>query len=428
MNVKVEEAGLNKVKLEIEVGAEILEEGLDKSYKKNAKRFNVPGFRKGRAPRPVIERYYGVEVLYSDAAEILCSEYYEKALKENGVEPVDMPEVDIVTLERGQPFVFTAAVEIKPKVVLGEYIGVEVEKKPVIITEDEVEAEIKAAADSHARIIPVEDRPSQIGDTVMIDYEGSVDGVPFEGGKGEGFNLELGSNRFIAGFEEQLTGKSAGDFVKVNVRFPDDYNASELSGKDAIFDVTVHSVKTKELPAIDDEFAQDVSEFDTLEEYRADVRKHLTERGEERAKTEFENTLIEKIAGGAQIDIPAVMIKRQAEQDIKDFEMRLAYQGIDLERYFTMSGTTREQLEESMNGRAEEEVRTRLVMEQVAKENELEVSGSEYEDELRKRAETYKKDYDEYAKTVSEDLADYIRSKLKTEKIVKFLTASAKQI
>ena len=426
MNVKVEEAGVNKLKLEIEVGSEAFEDGLAKSFKKNARRFSVPGFRVGRAPRSVVERHYGAEVLYSDAVEFICSEYYEKALTENNIEPIDRPRIDIGEIERGAPFTFTAVVDVKPKVTLGGYIGIEAEMKRVIVTEEEVEDEIKSVADKNARIIPVEDRPTQIGDTVQIDYEGFIDGVPFEGGKNEAFNLELGSNRFIKGFEEQLTGKSAGDFVKVEICFPDDYHNKDLCGKDAVFDVTIHSVKSKELPEIDDEFAQDVSEFDTLDEYKADLRKQLTLRGEERAKSEFENALVDKIVNDAQVEIPDILVERQAENNLRQFNMTLAYQGLDVDRYLEMGGIPREEFEASMNKRALAEVKTQLVLEQIAQDNKLAVTDADYEEELRKRAETYKKDYDEYVKTVSDDLAGYIRSKLTSDKIIKFLSDNAK--
>jgi len=428
MNVKIEEIEKNTVKLEIEVGADVLENGLEQSYKKIAKRFNIPGFRKGRAPRSIVERYYGVEVLYEGAVEAIWPEYYSKAVSENNIEPVDSPELYIVELERGKPLIFTATVAVKPEVKLGEYIGLEAEFKQALITDDDVENEIKDVADKNARLVPIEDRVSQIGDTLQIDFEGFIDGVQFENGKGEKYNLELGSNSFINGFEEQLTGKTAGESATVNVRFPDDYASSDLKGKDAVFEVVVHSIKKKELPEIDDEFAQDVSEFDTLDEYKADVRKKLTERGEEQSKANFENELITKIVGDAEIDIPEPMIQRQIEQNMKDLEMRLMYQGLDLDRYYEMSATPKETVDANIRKNSISELKTRLVFEQIIKEKELEITDEEYDNEIRKRAETYKKDYDEYKTQVSEELENYIRSKMMTDKVVALISENAKRV
>ena len=428
MDVKIEEVEKNKVKLQIEVGADVLEKGLDTSYKKNAKRYNIPGFRRGRAPRAMMERYYGVESLYEGAVDAICPEYYEKAIKDNNIEPVDAPELDLVELERGKPFIFSATVIVKPEVVLGEYKGVEIAKKTVLVTDDDIEAELKNNAEQNARLLPVEDRPAQQGDVVLIDYEGFIDGTPFEGGKREGYNLEIGSKQLLDGFEEQLIGKNAGESVQVNVRFPDDYVNEDVKGKDAVFNVEIHSIKIKELPEIDDDFAQDVSEFDTLDEFKADIRKRLTKEQEEQSKQEFENALINKIAGDIEIDIPDVMIAKQTERNIKEFEMSLVYQGIDLERYFTLTSTTREQLEEEMRKRSENEVRIRLMFEQVAKEENIDATDEDYDNEIRKRADSYKKDYEEYKNQVTDDLANYIRSQIKTDKIVAFLSENAKPV
>jgi len=428
MNVKIEEVEKNKVKIEIEVDADVLEEGLDRSFRRSAKRFSIPGFRKGRAPRAMVERYYGVESLYEGVVDILCPEIYEKALKENDVEPVDSPELDIVELERGKPFIFTATVVVKPEVALGDYIGVEAAYKTVIVTEDEIEAELKSNADKNSRLIPVEDRPAQKGDTVIMDFEGFIDGVPFEGGKGEGYSLELGSGMFIPGFEEQLEGTPAGGFTKVSVRFPDDYNSDDLKGKDAEFNVTVHSIKVKELPEIDDDFAQDVSEFETLDEYKADVRRQLTERQEERAKQDFQNELIKKIVDGAQADIPEPMIKRQIERNIGDLEMSMTYQGLNLEKYFEMTRSNRAELEDSFRERSVSEIKTRLVIERIGKEKELVTTDEEFDGEIRRRADIYKKSFDEYKEQLTDDLASYIRSKLTTDKIIAYLVENAKRI
>jgi len=428
MNVNVETLEKNKVKLEIEVGADILEEGLNKSYKRNAKRFNIPGFRKGRAPRFMVERQYGVEALYPDAAELICEEYYPKAIDENKIEPVDRPELDIVELERGKPFVFSAVVTIKPEVRLGAYTGVEAEYKTALVTDDDIEERLKSEADKNARLVPVEDRPSQSGDTLLIDYEGFIDGAPFEGGKREGHNLEIGSKSFIDDFEEQLIGRNAGDAFKISVRFPDDYHKADVQGKDAEFNVTIHTIKRKELPAIDDEFAQDVSEYESLDEYKAAIRKELTEEQEKISRQNFENQLIKKIVDEAQIDIPEVMIERQIDQNYKNFEMMMAYQGLSPEQYFAYSSTTPEQVREDMRERSVNEVRTTLVLERIGADESIEVTDEEMDAELLKRAEARKKTPDEYKADLSEDLAKYIRSNLKSQKIVSFLVDGAKRV
>ena len=428
MNVKIEEVEKNKIKLEIEVDADVLEDGLNKSYKKNAKRFNIPGFRKGRAPRAMVERIYGVEVLYDGAIDEICPKCYEQAITENNLEPVSAPELDLVELERGKPFIFTATVVVKPKAELGKYKGVEVSLKPVLVTEDDIENELKIEADKNARLIPVEDRPAQEGDILLIDYEGFIDGAPFEGGKKEGHNLEIGSNTFIEGFEQQLIGKSSGESCKVNVKFPDDYLSEDLKSKEAEFNVTIYTIKRKELPEIDDDFANDVSEFDTLDEFKAGIRKRLTEEQEKQVKQEFKNELIKKITEDSHMDIPEIMIEKQNERNVKEFEMSLAYQGIDLERYLTLTSTSRDKFEGEIRERTVTEIRTHLVLDRIGEEEGIEVTDEDYENELRKRAESYKKEYEEYKGQVTDDLADYIRSRIKTEKIIEFLYENAVQI
>ena len=429
MEVKIEEVEKNRVKLEIAVGADVLEEGLEKSYKKNAKRFNIPGFRKGRAPRSMVERQYGAAVLYEGAIDAICPECYEKAVKENGIDPVDAPELDLVELEKGKPFVFTATVYVKPEVKLGQYKGVEAARRHVVVTEDDVLAELMANADKNARLVPpAEERASREGDTLLIDFTGYIDGEQFEGGKREGFNIELGSRTLIKGFEEQLIGRGVGENFNVGVRFPEDYQDPVCRGKEAEFDVTVHSIKEKELPEIDDEFAQDVSEFDDLESYKADIRRELTERQEKAADDDFEDAVFGKVFEGAEIDIPEVMVKKQAERNLKEFEMRLAYQGVDVERYMQMTSSTREQLEESMRARSTAEVRAKLVLDQIAKEEAVEVTDGEFDDELKKRAEKYNRPFEEYKSQLSDDYADYVRSQLKLEKVKALIIENAVKI
>jgi trigger factor len=317
---------------------------------------------------------------------------------------------------------------VKPEVVPGEYIGLEVPYRGALVTEDEIEAELKAAAERNARLVPVEDRPSRQGDVLLIDYEGSVDGVPFQGGKADGFSLELGSKSFIEGFEEQLIGKSPDERTEVTVRFPDDYGNESLNGKDAVFKVTVHSIKLKELPGIDDDFAQESSEFDSLEEYKADIRKKLTEKNVEKTKRGFENELVAKIVADSQVDIPGVMIDRQAETSFREFEMTLAYQGLDLERYYQITSSDRGKLEESIRARSADEVKSQLVLERIARDNGIEVSDEEYDADIKRRAEKLEKDYEEYRSQISDDYARYIRSNMKTEKVMSFLTENTKKI
>ena len=429
MNVKIEEIEKNKLVLEIELGADILEDGLEKAYKRIAKRFNVPGFRKGRAPRSMVERHFGAAVLYEGAIDALCPEYYDKAISENNLFPIDAPELELVEIEKGKPFIFKATVTVKPQIEIGRYIGVEAAYKPALVTDDDIDKALKAAADKNARLItPEEDRPVKEGDIVLIDYEGSVDGVPFEGGKAAGQSLEIGSHTFIPGFEEQLVGKNAGESFQINVRFPDDYQHSGLNGRDTVFDITIHSIKEKELPAIDDDFAQDVSEFDTLEEYRADIRKKLTEKQEGESLKAFQEELMQKIIDDSAMDIPEIMIKKQIERDIKEFEMSLSYSGLNLEKYMELYSMTRESLEDSMRERAVREISTQLAFEQIEKAEAIEVTDEDYDYEIAKRAEVYKKEFADYKASISDDLEKYIRAGLKRQKAIDFVTEKAVRI
>jgi len=428
MSVQIEQVAKNKIKMSFELDADAFEEGLNRSFRKNAKRFNIPGFRKGRAPRHMVERYYGVEVLYEDAVEILCPENYIKAVEENNIEPVDRPDFDIAEFKRGEPFKFTATVVVKPEVVLGQYSGLEAEYENVIVTDDDVMNEIKKTAEKSARLIPVEDRPAQEGDVLLIDYSGSIDGVAFEGGERKNYNLELGSRSFIPGFEDQLIGKNAGDETTVKVRFPDEYGSSGLAGKDAEFAVKIHTIKIKEVPEIDDEFAQDASEFESLEEFKADIRKKMTEHLEARAQKKFQDAVVDKAVENAEMDIPEAMIVKQIEYDVKEFEMYLIYQGITPESYYESQGMTREQVAENMRERAVAEVRTQLVFQKIAKEESIEVSDDDYLEELKKRAESQNKDIEEYKKSVTDDLENYIKSNIKANKVQAFITANAKRV
>ena len=426
MSVKVEKKDKNVVRLEIEVDAAKFEEGLQKSYLKNIKRFNVPGFRRGKAPRNIVERYYGVEVLYEDAVNIVCSEAYDKAIEENDIHPVDRPDIDIKQIEKGKSLIFTADVTVRPEVALGQYKGIEVEKINVIVTEDDVDKEIQKIAEKSARLITVEDRGIQKGDIADIDFEGFIDGVPFEGGKASGYRLEIGSGNFIDGFEDQLIGAMPGDDVEVNVTFPEDYSNEELAGKAALFKVIINDVKIKELPVIDDEFAKDVSEFDTLEEYKNDIRQKLKEAAEQRAKHETEEKIINKVCENAEVDIPDVMIQRQIDNLVRDFDARLRYQGLDLEKYLNIMGLEYQDFRNQFENRARVEVKTQLVLDAICKAENIEATEDEYENELYKLAENYKTDVEEFKKHLQDNDIEYIKDTIKMRKTVQLLIDSAK--
>ena len=428
MSVKIETVEKNRIKLVIEVSPEGLEEGLAKSFKKNAGRFSIPGFRKGKAPRGLVERQYGVEVLYEDAINAICPDYYDKAIEENNIEPVDRPELDIVEMEKGKPFIFTATVFVKPEVSLGQYTGIEAHVDEVVITDDMVDEEVNRVRDRNSRLVPVEDRPAQDGDTTVINFEGFVDGVPFEGGKGEDFSLTLGSKQFIPGFEDQLCGHGTGEHVAVRLSFPEEYHAEELKGKEAVFEVDILAIKTKELPELDDEFAQDVSEFNTLEEYRADIRRDLTEKGESKAKSDFDDRVIEAVVDAAEVDLPAVMIEDQKNYNLKNLEMSLAYQGLEVAQYIQMMGISPDDFNNSFEERARKEVILQLVVEKVGKVEDIKVTEEDLEKEIEERAAKGKKTPEEYKEKLSERSLEAMKDSLKYLKTIDFICQSAKKI
>ena len=366
MKVKVENVEKNVVQLEIEVDAAKFEEGMQQSYLKNVKKFNVPGFRKGKAPRNIIERYYGEQALYDDAINIVCSEAYDNAIEENNINPVDRPEIDIVQIGNKQNLIFTAKVTVKPEVELGAYMGVEAKKTEAKVTEEEFETEFNKVVEKNARLVTVTDRPIQSGDTAVIDFEGFIDSVAFEGGKGEDYSLVIGSGSFIPGFEDQLIGKNVADDVDVKVTFPEEYGKEELNGKEAIFKVLVKEIKVKELPTIDDEFAKDISEFDTLEEYKNDLRNKLEESAKNKAERDDEESVIQAVAGNATVEVPNVMVEKHIDAMARDFDMRLRYQGLDLQRYLEIMGTDFEGFREQFRERAANEVKIQLVLEKIS--------------------------------------------------------------
>jgi len=425
--IKNEQTATNTVKLTIEVDKEAFEKALDKSYRKNVKQIALPGFRKGKAPRKLIEKYYGVEVFYEDAVNFVCPDAYEFAVKEAGITPVDRPEIDIEEIGEGKDLVLTAVVTVKPEVELGEYKGVEA-KKTVYETKDEdVDAQIKAAAEKNVRMVSVDDRAVQSGDITVIDFEGFTDGVAFEGGKGTDHTLEIGSGQFIPGFEEQLIGAEIGKEIEINVTFPEEYHAEELKGKPAVFKVTVKEIKVKEYPELDDDFAKDVSEFDTFEEYKKSIKDNLDKSNEERTKAEFENALVEAVCAGATVEIPECMIENRIQDMIRDFGYRLSSQGMSLEQYMQFTGSTPDTFKEQFKDQATEQVKANLVLEKVALVEGLEVTEEDLEEELKRMAEMYGMELDKVKTLIGENERESMKDDLKIRKAVEFIVANAKE-
>jgi trigger factor len=426
MKVKVENLEKNVVQLEIEVDAAKFEEGMQKSYLKNVSKFSVPGFRKGKAPRNIVERYYGEQALYDDAINIVCSEAYDNAIEENNIHPVDRPEIDIVQIGNNQDLIFTAKVTVKPEVELGAYMGVEVKKAEASVTDEDFEKEFNKLVEKNARLITVSDRPIQSGDTAIIDFEGFIDSVPFEGGKGEDYSLVIGSGTFIPGFEDQLIGKNVGDDVDVNVTFPEEYGKEDLNGKAALFKVLVKEIKVKELPTVDDEFAKDVSEFDTLEEYKQDMRNKLEESAKNKADRDNEESVIQKVVENATVEIPDVMVEKQIDAMARDFDMRLRYQGLDLQRYLEIMGTDFEGFRGQFKDRASNEVKVQLVVEKISQVENVETSAEDIDSEIVKTAEAYKQSPEELKKTLRPEDLEYVKNDLVFRKTIKLLVDNAK--
>lgn len=428
MNVKMEDIEKNVVQLEIEVDAAKFEEGMQKSFAKNASKFNVPGFRKGKAPRNIVERYYGEQALYDDAINIVCSEAYDLAIDENNIHPVDRPEIDILQIGSNQNLIFTAKVTVKPEVELGAYMGIEVKKAEAVVTDEDVDKELQKIVEKNSRLVSVSDRPVQDGDTAIIDFEGFIDGVPFEGGKGTDYSLVIGSGTFIPGFEEQLIGKNIGEDVDVNVSFPEDYGKDELSGKPALFKVAIKEIKFKELPTIDDEFVKDISEFDTVDEYKTDLRNKLEETAKHKAQHEDENNVIKQIADNATVDIPEVMVQKQIDAMVKDFDMRLRYQGLELGKYMEIMGMDYEGFRGQFAQRAEDEVKVQLVVEKICQIEDVQATDEDADAEIQKMAEAYKQSAEDLKKTLRPDDMDYIKKDIAFRKTIKLLVDNAKLV
>ncbi|GJM79234.1 trigger factor [Paenibacillus timonensis] len=414
--------------LEVEVEAERVAAALDKAFQKVAKRANVPGFRKGKVPRPIFEARFGVESLYQDAIDILLPEVYSEAVDQTDIFPVDRPEVDVEQFAKGQPFKFKARITVKPEVKLGDYKGVEVPAVSAEVSEEELNAELERLQQRHAELVVVDEEPAQNGDTVVIDFDGSVDGVPFEGGKAERYSLELGSNTFIPGFEDQVVGLATGDFKDVTVTFPDTYHAEELAGKEAVFKVKVHEIKRKQLPELDDEFAKDVSEFDTLAEFKEDLKKQLGSRKEQEAKAAREGALVDKIGENAEVEIPEAMINGEVENMVRDFDNRLRSQGMNLDMFLGFSGQTVDDLRGQMQGDAEKRVRNNLVLEAIAKAEKIEVTQDEINKELNDMAEAYKRTPEEIRNILAANGSlGSLNEEILIRKTIEFLLENSKE-
>lgn len=428
MSLQVEKLENNMAKLTIEASTEDFEKAIQKAYNKNKNSINVQGFRKGKAPLAIIEKMYGVEIFYEDAANDIIPGAYEEAANESELEIVSRPEIDVVQIEKGKPFIFTAEVAIKPEVTLGDYKGIEVEKKEAEVTDDEVMAEIEKEREQNSRMLTIDDRPVQKDDIVIIDFEGFVDGEAFEGGKSEGYSLTIGSNSFIDNFEDQLIGKEVGEDVEVNVTFPEEYHAKELAGKPALFKVKIHEIKVKELPELDDDFAQDVSEFDTLDEYKESVKATIKENKEKELKIVKENEIVDKIIENATMDIPDPMVEEQVRQMADDFAHRMQYQGLSLEQYFQFTGMDSKKFIDSLRPQALKRIQSRLVLEAVVKAENIEVTDEEYNKELKEMADMYKMEEDKIKELIGDKEAESIKADIAVQKAVDFVLAESKEV
>lgn len=421
MSVQVENLEKNMAKLTVTVSADKFEKAMQAAYMKQRSRISIAGFRKGKVPRAMIEKVYGPEVFFEDAANTMINEFYPQAMDESGLDIVSRPDIEVTQIEKGKDFIFIAEVAVKPEVKLGEYKGITVKKAEISVSDEEVDAEIEKTRNMQARTVDVEGRAIAEGDTAVIDYEGFVDDTPFEGGKGENHSLEIGSHSFISGFEEQLVGKNAGDEADVNVTFPEQYHAKELAGKPALFKVKIHSVKTKEVPELNDEFASLVSEFETLDEYKEDVKKQLFKRKEDAAKAAKEDEAIQKIINSSEMDIPDPMIDMQCENMIQEFESRINQQGLTLEQYMQFSGATIDKMKENLRPEAVQRIQSSLVLEQIAKEENIEVKQEEVDEQIQKVASAYGLTGEKMKEIMSDDDKESIEKNLSIEKAVNLI-------
>ncbi|RKI39131.1 trigger factor [bacterium D16-51] len=425
MSVQVEKLEKSMAKLTIEVDSTEFDSAVDKAYQKSRSKISLPGFRKGKAPRAMVEKMYGSGIFYEDAANMIIPDAYESAAKESGLVIVAQPEISVEQVEKGKPFIFTALVAVKPEVTLGEYKGIEVEKQSVEVTQEDVDEAIDRVRESNSRMITVDDRETQDGDTVIIDFDGYCDGEPFEGGKAEDYSLVLGSHSFIDTFEEQLIGKKIGDEVEVNVTFPDQYQAEELQGKPAVFKVKIHEIKMKELPELDDDFAQDVSDCDTLEEYKEDMKKKLCESKEQAAKRAVEEDVVNKIIENAQMEIPDPMVDAQTRQMVQEFAQNLQAQGLSVEQYMQFTGMTQQALLEEIQPQALKRIQSRLVLEAVVEAEGIETSEEDVEKEIESMAGMYQMEPDKLKEMMGENEMKQVRMDIAVQKAVDFVVEAA---
>lgn len=427
MSLKVEKTkNENELKLEFTVGAEIFEEGIKKVFVKNAKYFNIPGFRKGKAPYNIVEKHYGKEIFYEDAFNEVVPEIYEKEVKENNLEVVSKPEIDIVKMEKGQDLVFTAIVQIKPEVKLGKYKGIELEKVEYNVSDEDIQKEVEMMASKNARLVSIEDRAVENDDITIIDFEGFVDGNSFEGGKAEGYELVIGSKSFIEGFEEQIIGMKLEEERDIKVKFPEDYFSEGLAGKDALFKVKLHEIKKKELPEIDDELAKDISEFDTLEELKQSIKTKKEEENTKRAKFELEDAAIKKVAKEVEVEIPTGMIETEVDNMLRNFETNLYYQGINLDQYLNMINKTKEDFRKDYEQEAKNTVKERLVLEAIVKEEKIQPEEKEIEDKMKELAKQYGKTEEDI--NGNEELKKHVTESLKIQNAIKFIVDNSKEV
>ena len=426
MNCKVEKTeNANEIKMEITIEAEKFENAIKKVYFKNAKYFNIPGFRKGKAPQKIVEKYYGKEIFYEDAFNEIAGEEYEKAIEDNKLEVVGKPQIDIVTMEKGQDLVFTAVVATKPEVEIGKYKGIEIEKIEYNVEDKDIESNLKQMQEKNARVISVE-TPVEKGNITVIDFEGFVDGKAFEGGKGENYSLEIGSGSFIPGFEDQVIGMKIDEEKDINVKFPDEYFSKDLAGKDATFKVKVHEIKKKELPELDDEFAKDVSEFDTLKELKDSIKERLVKENDQKAKYEKEDAIMKVITEGMKVDIPAGMVEMEIDNMVRDMEQRMSYQGLKLEQYLKMLNKTEEEFRKDYEPQALEAIKSRLALEAIIKAEKIEATEKDVKEKLEEMAKNYGKTAEELEK--NDNIKEYVKQGIENEKAIEFLVTNAKEV
>ena len=425
MSSKVEKTkNANEIKIEVTVEASKFEEAIKKVYFQSAKYFNIPGFRKGKAPMQIVEKYYGKEIFYEDAFNEVAPKALEEAVAENKLEVVSRPDIEVTQIEKGKDLIFTATIQTKPEVKLGEYKGIEIKKIEYNVTDKDIKEELKHMQEHNSRLVTVEDRPVEKGDTAVIDFEGFVDGKAFEGGKGENYDLEIGSNTFIPGFEDQVAGMKVDEEKDVKVKFPDEYFSKDLAGKDATFKVKVHEIKKKELPKLDDEFAKDVSEFDTLEELKKDIKEKQEKANADKAKYETEDAVIKAVCKDMKVDIPNGMVETEIENMFKDIETRLSYQGLKLDQYLKMMGKTEEEMKKEYEPQAIEAIKSRLALEAIVKAEKIKVEDKEVDAKLEEMAKNYGKSADELKK--NENVKNYVKQGIESEKAIDFLVKNAK--